>query len=76
MNDTHYLSLIASGDEFLHSYNKTPAEFKAKFDTICSDLKTRKDTKRFNELKLKLNSGSASPDDLREYCAAAAKIKS
>ncbi|MBQ8692761.1 MAG: hypothetical protein IJ520_06415, partial [Synergistaceae bacterium] len=76
LNETHYLSLIACGDEFLHNIPNSISDIKAKFDAICSDLKARKFTKRFNELKLKLNSGSASPDELMEYCAAAAKIKS
>ncbi|MBR1602441.1 MAG: DNA primase, partial [Synergistaceae bacterium] len=76
LNETHYLSLISRGDEFLRNIPNSISDIKAKFDAICSVLKARKLTKRFNELKLKLNSGSATPDELMEYCAAAAKIKS
>ena len=67
LNQLEYLAIIARGSNLLSNNNNANAQ--ELFNKLCSDLKARKLKARLKELKSKLNDGSASPDDLREYAA-------
>jgi len=72
LDQADYLAIIAKGQAYLNNNAHT----EHIFNQLCADLRARKLKARFEALKLKLNDGSATPEDLRDYAAAARNIKS
>lgn len=72
------MNLIAAGEEICDEILKGGATLKSEldlFDFLCSEIKRQKVRRRYEGLKLKMDRGDASKDEMIEYYALAAEIK-